>query len=602
MSRRDAQPFWIETKAGAIFAWHNAPPGAAREAGIVLCRPFGYDAQCSQRAYRHLAERLSDAGFHVLRLDYHGAGDSSGGDSDDDRWMAWMDSVRAGMSFLRKDFGVGKIALFGSRFGALVALGTAGEDDVDALVLMAPPASGRTWLREARALQSLVDASGGVTTDAASDGREESAGFLMTAPTVAVIAKFDPTAVEQTARAVLVIARDDVPGAEEKLVTKLRARGVDATLSRTPGYGAMMQQDPQRSVVPDAAWNEITAWLVARYSRWIEIPETHGGYPTVATVRENLTAPAVREEIVDIDGLFGVITEPTQPPAGTLPVIVLHNIGVNSHIGANRMYVGMARRWAGLGFRVLRFDTTGLGDSPSTERLPENRVYSQVAIQDSRRVMDFLERKRSASRFVLMGLCSGAYVSFHSSVADDRVAGIVLMNVPLFHWKEGDPVDFRKRDVVKATSFYSKAVFDRDVWVRLVQGDVNVSTIAQGLLQKSWERARHRVSSLLSGESDVARGFRALLGRSTNVFLVFSADDGGRDVIDAHLGTNGDRLRRERGFRLEVIDGTDHTFSPLWSQEVLLSLLTSHLMSHFLADRSLGPSYRDVVSLESLAQ
>jgi hypothetical protein len=288
-----------------------------------------------------------------------------------------------------------------------------------------------------------------------------------------------------------------------------------------------------------------------------------------------------------MEGLFGILTEPIQPPLpASLPAIVLHNIGANSHVGANRLYVRMARRWARLGFRVLRFDSAGLGDSQATEVTPENRVYSDTAKLDSGRAKDFLARVRGAQRFVLMGLCSGAYVAFYSALADERVAAVVLMNILLFHWKEGDSVGVRKRHMVKSTSFYSQAILQRDAWARILRGKVSVRIVAQGLLEKGWDRARHVVGKLLSGESDVARGFRTLLRRGTDILVVFDVNDGGRDVVDAHLGANADRFRNVRGFSLELIRGSDHTFSPIWAQELLLSLLTSHLVSRFAVEHA----------------
>jgi pimeloyl-ACP methyl ester carboxylesterase len=586
------RPLWIDANARAIFAWHHPPLGNAREASVVLCKPFGFEAACSHRAYRHLAQRLAEAGFHVLRLDYHGTGDSSGGDSDDDRVPAWLDSVRAAMDWLRARSGVGKVVLFGARFGALVALEMAARDDVDALVLLAPPVSGRAWLREGRALQSLIEGNGRKRVPIPGGG-EQSAGFLLTRPTVDALTKLDPLASARTARAVLLIARDDLPGAEGRLASKLEALGAEVKLSTTPGYGTMMHHDPHMSIVPDVVWSEITGWLTARYAL-SSIPATSATYSHVAIVRENRAAPPVREEAVDMDGLFGVLTEPIESAAASsVPAVILHNIGANSHIGSNRMYVGMARRWAALGFRVLRFDSAGLGDSPANAHVAENRVYSQNAIVDSRRAMDFLARARGARRFVLMGLCSGAYVSFHAGVADPRIAGIVLMNILLFHWKEGDPIDIRKRDTVKSTRFYARALLEREPWVRLLRGDVHLSAIAQGLLQKGWERARFRIVQMLAGESDVARGFRTLMQREVEVLLVFAAEDGGRDLIDEHLGTDGERFRHERGFRMEVIDGTDHTFSLLWSQEALVALLANHLTTRFAPERSFAINARN---------
>ena len=44
-------------------------------------------------------------------------------------------------------------------------------------------------------------------------------------------------------------------------------------------------------------------------------------------------------------------------------------------------------------------------------------------------------------------------------------------------------------------------------------------------------------------------------------------------------------MQHDPHFRFEILEGTDHTFSPRWAQEKLLSLLTRHLESHFAEDR-----------------
>ena len=577
---RPPRPFWIATQAGPVFAFHHAPEEAPREATVVLCRPFGHEAQCTQRSYRHLAERLCAAGFHVLRVDYHGTGDSSGGDADDDRLAAWVNSIRAAMAWARASLDAQKIVLFGARVGALVAMQAAAEGGVDAVVAFAPPSSGRAWLREARALQAMMVAALSLKGWKAPRDGEESAGFLLTKSTATAIGNLDPAAAAPPAA--LVVARDDLPGGEEKLVAALTARGVDVTLSRAPGCGAMMDSDPGHSVVPEQAWAEVTDWLSARFvaATADRAKRPAPSYSTAASVRETDTLVTVREEAVDVGGLFGILTEPVRPVAKEAPTVILHSIGANSHVGPNRMYVTMARRWAALGFRVLRFDITGVGDSPAREGQAENQVYSNGA-EDSARAKDFLARTRNAGRFVLVGLCSGAYFSFRAALDDAGIAGVVLLNIQRFAWREGDPVDTLKRDVVKSKQFYWKAAFGADAWIRLARGEVNVRAIAQGVLHQTWDSARHRVQRALLGEGDVVRQFRTLLGRGTDVLVVLSADDGARNSVDAHLGANAACFRRAPAFRIEIIDGADHTFSPLGCQDVLLSLLTAHLVTRF---------------------
>ena len=51
-------------------------------------------------------------------------------------------------------------------------------------------------------------------------------------------------------------------------------------------------------------------------------------------------------------------------------------------MGANRMHVSLARRWARRGYIVLRMDLAGLGDSGKRPGRPDNDVFSPSALDD----------------------------------------------------------------------------------------------------------------------------------------------------------------------------------------------------------------------------
>jgi dienelactone hydrolase len=83
----------------------------------------------------------------------------------------------------------------------------------------------------------------------------------------------------------------------------------------------------------------------------------------------------------------------------------------------------------------LRFDLSGLGDSlprPGAATAEERRRLDVVD------AMDYLQAKGSANRFILGGLCSGAYLTHHMALADDRVAGAIFLDgyafrTPAYH-------------------------------------------------------------------------------------------------------------------------------------------------------------------------
>ena len=61
--------------------------------------------------------------------------------------------------------------------------------------------------------------------------------------------------------------------------------------------------------------------------------------------------------------LVGIVTLPAESSPVDRPGIVILNAGVLHRVGPNRVHVQMARALAELGFTVLRFDLSSIGDS-----------------------------------------------------------------------------------------------------------------------------------------------------------------------------------------------------------------------------------------------
>ena len=111
-----------------LFAWHHPPAGRLpRRWAVVLCPPLGYEHMSAYRTWRILAERLGFApDFDVLRLDYHGTGNSEGdaGEAHDASTAGFEASTRP----LPKPgawLDVSQVALVGLRAGAIA--GAAGR-------------------------------------------------------------------------------------------------------------------------------------------------------------------------------------------------------------------------------------------------------------------------------------------------------------------------------------------------------------------------------------------------------------------------------------------------------------------------------------------
>ena len=574
-----------------VLGLHHAPdPAVATASGVVLCNPLGYEAMCTHRAYRHLAQRLAAAGIHALRFDYHGTGDSSGDATEPSRVRAWLDGIGAAIDELRAISGAPSITLFGVRFGATLAAQVAAERrDVRGLVLWAPCASGRSYMRELRAFRLLKE---GHST-ARSDDKEEIAGYLFEPSTVADISAVDVfSGGQRLAERALVLARGDVASGEGRVAEHLAKTGTTTLFRKDSGY-ALMMRDPQETKVPGESLDGIVSWVR-------EAPELPSEAAARIKPRSSVLAAvarggtlAVREEALHFgrDGrLFGILTEPAAetPASRAAPAIVFLSVGANHRVGPNRMYVTLARELAGLGYTALRFDLAGIGDSPAPDEANENRLYSKASVDDVREAVTFLTSGREGRRVILVGVCSGAYVAFHTALEDARVSGQVLINPQTFEWGEGDSLEIAVRKSRKSTRYYLSALVEREVWASALRGGVDVKSVAATLKERLFQRTKDGlavVRARLRGEppprTSVETAFAGMSDRGVESLLVFSSTDGGIDMIESHLGLEGSKVKGRKNIRFSIIDDADHTFTPAKSQRELASVVRSFIQGVF---------------------
>jgi uncharacterized protein len=133
-----------------LFGLYQEPLAhAVRGESILLCNPFGQEAIRSHRLFKVLADRLCRDGFHVLRFDYFGTGDSAG--SDDEVSIAGFvaDLLLADEELLRRS-GCTDRSWIGLRLGATVAALASVNTAVapQRMVLWEPVVNGAAYLAE----------------------------------------------------------------------------------------------------------------------------------------------------------------------------------------------------------------------------------------------------------------------------------------------------------------------------------------------------------------------------------------------------------------------------------------------------------------------
>ena len=576
-------PVYFGPSHRPLFGWHHPPAGPEVRGAVVICPPFGWELIRSYRALRHLALRLSASGFHVLRFDYDGTGESAGTDHDAGRLVAWRESMGTAIEELRARAGLASASLFALRLGATLALAAAAErSDVDAIVAWAPLSTGRAYLREMRAFHRLAGTDAG---PAPAGGDEEAGGFLLTEETVRDLGTLDLARLEKRPAARVLLLARDAGSNEDRLQPPLAALGAAVDLRRLPGFAEMILNDLHQSVIPDGVFETAITWLGATPVAPVPhaTPAAAGAGPVTLGAHEQ-----VREEAVVIgpEGrLFGILSLPLPHVAHTGlakgTAIVLLNNGAVHRIGSQRLYVTMARRWAALGWTVLRMDLGGLGDSPPAPDREENLMYAASAKDDVQTALDWL-RTRGWSRFVLLGLCAGAHASFHAALARP-VAGTVLINPQTFYWKEGDPLEEAQSHIYNSLRQYQLSFAKPEKWLKMLRGHVPVGHVVRLLASRAGVVAKARLAAtrrLLGGGGSsgaLAPDLRRLVDAGTEVLMIFSAHDPGLDYVNLYAGSEIRRLAGRQNFHLELIEGPDHTFTPVWSQERLVDLITAHL-------------------------
>jgi pimeloyl-ACP methyl ester carboxylesterase len=177
------EPFYFGPKDRRLFATYHAPSvRRSVPAGAVLCYPFLQEYLRSHRAFLRLATQLSGRGWHVLRFDYSGCGDSYGdGPSGPDDWAQ---DVRLASLELRERAGTIQLALIGLRLGASLAASVASSVQPLHQLILWDPVDGPGYLRELDDFRHAVTLSPAARRKIEQFGRNDGGVGLDLAPEV----------------------------------------------------------------------------------------------------------------------------------------------------------------------------------------------------------------------------------------------------------------------------------------------------------------------------------------------------------------------------------------------------------------------------------
>ena len=612
------EPLFLRDGRDPVFAVLHRPSPVAADSGgrdvgrgraaVLFCPPFGWEEVCSYRSLRFWSEQLAAAGHPALRVSLPGTGDSGGGPRDEDRLEAWVRAVQAAAARLIDLSDARRVVAIGIGLGGMLACQAAARGaPIDDLVLWSTPARGRALVRQLRAFSTLERSM--LSDDAAypaPEGELEAGGFVLTAETRAAVEAIDLTTLRLGAgeRRALLLERDGLP-ADACLVQWLRSSDVTVTVAPGDGFGAMTST-PQLARPPLLVIETVQDWLArgpaidAAENRAAPasapVPASVPAFASVVELRVGGIDGAIRESAVAIPGpsgqMSGVLSEPAHRRAGA-PCVILLNAGAVRRIGPSRLWVEAARRWAAAGVPVLRLDLEAIGDSDGDELAyrEDAALYTPGFVPLVLAAMDHLEARGVGPGFVLGGLCSGAFWSFHAALRDPRVRAVMLLNPRALIWSAGLGPGRDLRALLTQRPSLSK-IRRLATGPRLHEFLRWVRTTPLRLLR----RAKSRESEAAATERELATELRRLVSSGRRVLLLFSA----HEPLHAEMERTGRmaELTEASNVTVEYVDVHDHTMRPGWAQREVHAALDRALARELepaggpVADTAPGPSAR----------
>lgn len=579
-----AQPFYLDTRGGTVLCWWHAPAGSAVAHPVLMCPTWGDEEIGAYGGWQALALSLAQQGVPVLRLDLPGEGDSLARAPGACAWSAWLAALEDAALALCQVAAAPKVHLLGLRLGALMAAEVADRlrqraDGVASLLLLAPVASGRAFLREARLLSKVA------VDEPLTEGEAVAGGFVLDAQSAEALGTAQwPSAQAAGSKMpcpVFMLERGDRPLSEATKSRLVAWAGVERLAGAVRDDLAGMT-----AIAHSAEWPDLSGLLLD----WL-VQAGAPGSGCVGLVWPGVTPQAAGPGWVEAVVSYGpgLVAQCTRPLSTARRATLFLSSGAERRIGPHRLWVDFARQCAARGELCLRLDLAGIGDS-AARAAPEgalsraDRVYDARCVDDVRAALRWLEHTHGVTQVRLVGLCSGAYHAWRCAVHGLPLSQVVAINPLVYHWRSGLSLDpthhaFGQIDIADGAV---RSLKDPARWLKLLRGQVHVKVIVRALaarlvgrLQNVSRHVGRRLHWPLS--EDVVSDLRQVIHQATPLCFVFSQGDPGQALLRQEGGLYLKRQIERARVHLTTIEGSDHTFSTRSGRDSLYNCLNSIL-------------------------
>lgn len=267
--------------------------------------------------------------------------------------------------------------------------------------------------------------------------------------------------------------------------------------------------------------------------------------------------------------LVGMIHRPeTLGPEFCVDGALLLNAGIVHRVGPHRLGVKLARHLGAAGLSSLRFDLSGLGDSPA--RPDAVGAYWEQAALDTATAADALATDchlTGRAEFAAIGMCSGADHAYRAALADERLTRLVLIDPFAYE----NPRAKRERLLEKAR--------DPARWQRVARRLVGQEAIGQkdevaGDVVMLDQPIDDRDIMPLE---EFGRDLQTLTARGVRILIVYTNFVEELLTRPSHFFESFAAFNFQNRLSVDVTRDTDHTHTALAAQSRLFARITTFL-------------------------
>lgn len=281
----------------------------------------------------------------------------------------------------------------------------------------------------------------------------------------------------------------------------------------------------------------------------------------------------IREKVATFGvcgSLVGIVSEPETSVANK-PAIIILNSGLVHRCGPFRIATRFSRFLAAEEYLTLRFDSSGIGDSPYGGG---DKDYTGQLIQDVGHAITYLKRSHGVSQVVLFGICTGADNAHKATLVHHQIIGAIFVDgyaykTPQFYFHRYAPL-FRdiyrigRAIMTMCSSFTSRMQ-------KLVKQPQILNYSEKGFF--SWK---------LPPKSSAINDLKTMIERKVELLYFFTAGSHRYCNYEGQFRDSFPMIDFEQQLEICFLPQVDHTFILSEDQQLMFAVVKRWLASRFV--------------------